>query len=84
MKECRRIYSASVAWPTDGFLSVGHSGPATLPPTRKDRMMRSDIFSLSKLQISFERQSSAIRFEQRPSLVDESSEPPVGVLLMVL
>jgi hypothetical protein len=47
-------------------------------------MMRSDIFSLSKLQISFERQSSAVRFEQRPSLVDESSEPPVGVLLMVL
>jgi hypothetical protein len=46
--------------------------------------MRSDIFSLSKLQISFERQSSAMRSEQRPSLVDESREPPVGVLLTVL
>jgi hypothetical protein len=46
--------------------------------------MRSDIFSLSKLQISFERLSSAMRFEQRPSLVDASREPPVGVLLTVL
>jgi hypothetical protein len=48
-------------------------------------MMRSDLYSLNELQLSsFEEQSIALRFEQHPSLVDESSRPPVDVLRMAL
>jgi hypothetical protein len=47
----------------------------------RDRMMRKESFSLSELHLSFEEYSIAMRFEQRPSLVDAASEPPVGVLL---
>jgi hypothetical protein len=54
------------------------------PPRRKGRMMRRDMFSLSEQQLSFEEQPVAMRFEGRPSLVDESSESSVGVLLAAL
>jgi hypothetical protein len=47
-------------------------------------MMRRDLFSLTELQLSAHEQAIALQFEQRPSLVAESSEPPVGVLTMVL
>jgi len=46
--------------------------------------MRQDNVSLNELQFSAEELSIAMRFEQRPSLVDETSEPPVGVLVMAL
>jgi hypothetical protein len=39
--------------------------------------MRKDISSLNDLQLSFEEQSIALRFEQRPSLVDWSYGPPL-------
>jgi hypothetical protein len=38
-----------------------------LPPTRKDRMMRRDIFSQQELQLSFDKQFIVTRFGQRPS-----------------
>jgi hypothetical protein len=46
--------------------------------------MRRDLFSLNELQLSAQEQAIAMQFEQRPSLVVGCSEPPVGVLRMVL
>ena len=46
--------------------------------------MRRDLFSLNELRLSAQKQAIAMQFEQRPSLVAESSEPPVGGLTMVL
>lgn len=46
--------------------------------------MLRDTFPLDELQLSAEEHSFAIRFEQRLSLVDGSSEFPVDVLRTVL
>jgi hypothetical protein len=55
-----------------------------LPPTRKDRMMRRNLFFLNELwHVSAHEQSIAVQFERHPSLVAETSEPPVGVPAMV-
>lgn len=57
---------------------------AQRPPTRKDRMMQRDVFSLNELQLSAEDPWIGLRFEQHSFLVNEASEPPVDVLLTVL
>jgi hypothetical protein len=58
---------------------------AQLPPTRKDRMMRRNLFFLNELwHVSAHKQSIKVRFEQHPSLVAETREPPVGVLRMAV
>ena len=45
--------------------------------------MRRNLFFLNELwHMSAHEQSSAVQFEQHPSLVAETSEPPVGVLTM--
>ena len=46
--------------------------------------MRSDFFSLNKLQLSAEKQSIAMRFEQHPFLVAQPPPGSVDVFLMVL
>ena len=56
-----------------------------LPPTRKDRMMRRNLYFLNQLRhLSAHEQSIAGQFEQHPARVAETSEPPVGVLAVVL
>jgi hypothetical protein len=46
------------------------------PPTRKDRMMRRDVFPLNELEQSAEERWIGTVLEQHSSLVNESNEPP--------
>ncbi len=46
--------------------------------------MRKDTSPLNELQLSAEEHSIAMRFEQRQSLVDVSSEAPIDILVTVL
>ena len=64
--ECRRTDIPTVAQPTDGFLSEAHNGLTTLPPTRKDRIMHRDIFSLSEPQLPSEQQPIATQSSVTP------------------
>jgi hypothetical protein len=51
------------------------------PPTRKDQMMRRDLFPPNELHPPAE--VRWMRFEQQSSLVNKSNEPPLDVLLTV-